>query len=91
MEILRLYLGEITGLVLVLVSIFAAAAGAPRYYTNRTMIRNMRNVLVAVAVAAFVASLTFSITVNQVPRGRVDRTPVDQDQRAFEQRHSEAK
>jgi len=88
MEFLRLYLGELTGLALVLLAFLAAAAIALRYFPNRTMIRTIRNACIAAVIAIFAASLAFSIVVNRVPRGRIDHTAVDQDQKAFEQRHS---
>jgi hypothetical protein len=89
MDFLRLYLGEITGLVLVSLTLFVAAAIASRYFPNRTMIRVIRNLCIAAAVAAFAFSLIPSLAVNQTPRGRVDRTGADQDQKAFERRHSD--
>ena len=89
---MRLYLGEITGLVLVLLTTFVAAGVASRFFPNRPprlrMIRTIRNLFIAVIVAVFAASLTYSITVNQTPRGQIDRTAADQDQKSFEQRHS---
>ena len=88
MEFLRLYLGELTGLALVLLAFLAAAAIALRYFPNRTMIRTIRNACIAAVIAIFAASLAFSIVVNRVPRGRIDHTAADQDQKAFEQRHS---
>jgi len=91
MDFLRLYLGEIASLVLALVIFFVAAAVASRYVTNRRLIRTVRNACIAVAVAAFVASLTYSVLVNRTPRGRIDRSSVDQDQKAFESRHSDEK
>jgi len=89
MDFLRLYLGELTGLVLVIGLYFVAAAIASRYVANRRMVRNIRNICVAVTVAAFVASLIPSITVNQASKGRVDRSGADADQKAFELRHSD--
>jgi hypothetical protein len=91
MQILRLYLGEITSLVLLLVFFFVAAAVASRYFPNRRTIRIVRNLCIAVTVGAFATSFIASVTVNQIPRGRIDRSGADQDQRAFEQKHSEAK
>ena len=91
MDFLRLYLGEIVSLVLALVILFVAAAIASRYVTNRRMIRNVRNVCMAAAIAAFVFSWTFSLAVNATPRGRIDRSGADQDQKAFELRHSAQK
>ena len=91
MDFLRLYLGEIVSLGLALVIFVVAAAIASRYMTNRRLIRNVRNTCIAVAVAAFVASLTYSVTVNRTPRGRIDRSAADQDQKAFEQRYSDQK
>ncbi len=89
MDFLRLYLGEMTGLVLVLLVLFIAAALASRHFPDRRRIRTVRNICIAAVVAAFAASLVFSITVNQTPRGRINRTDVDQDQKAFEARHSD--
>jgi hypothetical protein len=91
MDFLRLYLGEIASLVLALVIFFVAAAIASRYLTNRRMIRNVRNVCIASAIAAFTVSWTYSLAVNQTPRGRIDRSGADQDQKAFELRHSDQK
>jgi len=89
MDFLRLYLGEITGLALVLIVLFVAAAIAPRYIPDRRKIRLIRNACVAVAVAAFALSLIPSIMVNRTPRGQVDRAGVDQDQKAFEAKHTD--
>jgi hypothetical protein len=91
MDFLKLYLGEIASLVLALVVFFVAAAIASRYVTNRRMIRNVRNVCIAAAIAAFAFSWTYSLAVNRTPRGRIDRSGADQDQRAFELRHSDQK
>ncbi len=88
MQILRLYLGEITSLALALVLFFIAAAIASRYY-NRTVVRLIRNLAIALLFAAFAASLTYSFTTNQIARGRIDRSAADQDQKAFEQRHAD--
>ena len=89
MDFLRLYLGEIVSLGLVLLILFAAAAIASRYVTNRRLIRNVRNASIAAAIGVFAFSWTYSLMVNRVPRGRVDRSGVDQDQKAFELRHSD--
>ena len=91
MDFLRLYLGEIVSLVLALVIFFVAAAIASRYVTNRRLIRNVRNVCMAAAIAAFVYSWSFSLAVNRTPRGRIDRSGADQAQKAFELRHSDQK
>jgi len=91
MDFLRLYLGEIASLVLAVVIFFVAAAIASRYLTNRKMIRNVRNVCIALAIAVFAVSWTYSLTVNRAPRGRINRSGADQDQRAFELRHSDQK
>jgi len=95
MDFLRLYLGEIASLALALVIFFVAAAIASRYMANRganqEMIRNVRNACIAAAVAAFAVSWTYSLTVNRTSRGRVDRSGADQDQKAFELRHSDQK
>ena len=88
MDFLRLYLVEIVSLVLALVIFFVAAAIAAPYVTNRRMIRNVRNACMAAAIAAFVFSWTFSLAVNRTPRGRINRSSADQDQKAFELRHS---
>ena len=89
MDFLRLYLGEIVSLGLALVIFFVAAAIGSRYVLDRRMIRNVRNVCIAAAIAAFVLSWTYSVAVNRIPRGRIDRAGVDQDQKAFELRHSD--
>ena len=89
MEFLRLYLGEMAGLALVLIILFVAAALASRHFPDRRKIRTVRNICIAAVVAAFAASLVFSITVNQTPRGRINRTDTDQDQKAFEARHAD--
>jgi len=91
MDFLRLYLGEIVSLVFAIVIFFVAAAIASRYVTNRRMIRNVRNVCIAAAVAVFAFSWTYSLAVNRTPRGRIDRTGADQDQKAFELRHADQK
>jgi len=88
MDFLRLYLGEITGLALVLLTLFAASAIAMRYFPNRgKAIGVIRNICVALTMAGFALSLTSSLALNEPPRGRVDRTAADQDQKAFELRH----
>ena len=87
MDFLRLYLGEITSLVLVLALFFIGAAIASRYVANQRLVRTVRNICVAVAVGAFATSLVYSITSNQIPRARVDRSGADSDQKAFEQRY----
>jgi len=91
MDFLRLYLGEIASLVLAIVIFFVAAAIAPRYGANRRLVRNIRNLCIALTAGAFAASWTYSLTVNRAPRGTIDRTDADQDQKAFETRHSEQK
>jgi uncharacterized membrane protein len=88
MDFLRLYLGEIVSLVLALVIFFVAAAIASRYVTNRRVIRNVRNVCIAAAIATLVFSWTYSLAVNRIPRAHIDRSGADQDQKAFELRHS---
>lgn len=88
MDLTRLYLGEIASLVLVLILLFAGAAVASRYFPNQRAIPQIRNLSIAVVIAIFVASVTYSLTVNAIPRGRIDRTGADQDQKSFEQRHS---
>lgn len=89
MDFLRLYLGEIASLGLALVIFFVAAAVASRYVANRRMIKNVRNVCIAVVVGAFAYSWTYSLAVNRTPRGRIDRSGADQDQKAFELRHAD--
>jgi len=89
MDFLRLYLGEITGLVLVLALFFVAAAIASRYVANPRKVRTIRNICVTATIAAFIVSLIPAITVDLAPRGRVDRSGADRDQKAFEQRHSD--
>jgi hypothetical protein len=89
MDFLRLYLGQITSLALVLLTIFAGAAIAARWFPNLTTIRIIRNVCIAAAVAVFALSVIPSLTLNQTPRGRVDRAAADQDQKDFEKRHSD--
>ena len=91
MDFLRMYLGEIVSLVLAIVIFFVAAAIASRYVANRRIVRNVRNVCIAATVAAFVSSWTYSLTVNRIPRGQVDRSAADRDQKAFESRHSDQK
>ena len=91
MDFLRLYLGEIVSLVLALAICFVAAAIASRYVTNRRMIRNVRNACIAAAIAALAVSWTYSLAVNRTPRGRIDRSGTDQDQKAFELRYSDQK
>ena len=90
MGFLRLYLSEVTGLGLVLCILLAAAAIAVRYFPAwRMTIRTIRNVGIAVMAAAITASLVSSLVLNQTNRGRIDRTAVDQDQKAFERRHAD--
>ena len=88
MEFLRMYLGEMTGLVLVLLVLFIAAALASHHFPDRRRIRTVRNICIAAVVAAFAATLVFSLIVNQTPRGRINRADADQDQKAFEARRA---
>jgi len=88
MDFLRLYLGDITGLVLVLLTVFVASAIATRRFPNRRMvIKITRNICLAAVVGGFALSLVSSMALNQPARGRIDRSAVDQDQRGFELRH----
>jgi hypothetical protein len=88
MDFLRLYLGEITGLALVVLTVFVASAIAIRRFPNRTTaIKITRSICLAAAVGGFAASLVPSLALNQPLRGRIDRSAADQDQRAFELRH----
>ena len=89
MNFLRLYLGEITGLALVLMMLFVAAKVAARYFSDKRKVQIVRNICFAVAIGAFAASWVASIAVNQTPRGRISRADVDQDQKQFEQRYSD--
>ena len=88
MDFLRLYLGEITSMLLVVSLLFVGAAIASRYVANRRLVTVFRNICLAAIMAGFAASLAVSIVVNQTPKGRIDRSPVDADQRAFEKRVS---
>ena len=88
MDFLRLYLGEITSVLLVVALLFVGTAVASRYVTNRRLVTVVRNICMAITVAIFAASLTMSFIVNQTPKGRIDRTGVDADQQAFEKRVS---
>ena len=88
MDFLRLVMGEVTSVLLVIVGLFVAAAIASRYLTNRRLVTVIRNICLAVTVAVFAASLAMSVIVNQPPRGRIDRSGVDADQKAFEKRVS---
>ena len=89
MDFLRLYLGEMTSVVLVAFVLFVASAVATRYFPDRRMILSIiRDLSIAAAAAALAMSLIPSLLLNQPPRGPVDRTAVDQDQKAFERRYS---
>lgn len=89
MDFLRMYLGEMTGIGLIVLTLFAASAIAMGYFAGQRMIiRIIRNVCVGLTLALFTLSLMRSLALNQPPRGRIDRTAVDQDQKAFELRHS---
>lgn len=94
MEFLRMYLGELTGVVLVLVLLFVAEAIASHYVapdrqTVRKMVRRVRNICLAATLAAFLMSLIPSLAVNQAPKARIDRSGAVADQKAFELRHSD--
>jgi len=89
MDFLRLYLGEITSVLLVVALLFIAAAIASRYVGNRRLVTVVRNICLAVTMAVFAASLAMSVIVNQTPKGQIDRSGVDKDQRAFEKRVSD--
>ena len=91
MDFLRLYLGEIAGLVLALMMFFIAAAIASRYGVSPRLARTIRNLCIAATFGAFAISWTYSLTLNRAPRGRIDRSGVDQDQKAFETRHLDQK
>ena len=91
MDFLRMYLGEIVSLVLAILIFFAAATIASRNGVNPRLVRNVRNVCIALTVAAVAASWTYSLIVNRAPRGTIDRSGVDQDQKVFETRYSEQK
>jgi threonine/homoserine/homoserine lactone efflux protein len=86
MDFLRLYLGEITSVLLVVALLFLAAAIVARYVTNRRLVNVVRNICLALTLAGFAASLAMSVMVNQTPKGHVHRSRVDGDQRAFEKR-----
>ena len=89
MNFLRLYLSEMTSVGLVLLTLFGASAIAMRYFPSRgKAISVIRNFCAAATIAGFALSVLSSLALNQTPRGRVDRTAVDQDQKAFELRHS---
>ena len=89
MDFLRLYLGETTSVLLVVVLIFVAAAVASRYVTNRRSVTVVRNICLAVTLGALAASLAKSLMVNETPKGRINRSGVDADQKAFEKRNSD--
>ena len=89
MNFLRLYLAEITGLVLVLLTLLVATTVATRYFPDRRVaLKAIRNLGIAATLAGAAFSFMMSLALNQPPRGQIDRTAVDQDQKAFEQRHS---
>ena len=84
---MRLYLGEIASLVLATAFIFGGAAVVSRYFPS-TRVRMIRNLILGIVVAIFAGFLASSLVVNQTPRGRIDRTAADQDQKQFEIRHA---
>ncbi len=88
MDFLRLYLGELTGLVISLVVCAILAAIAAKAYPEEKLVRQVRNWLLIGLVATFVISIIPSLVLNKTPRGTVDRSHVDQDQQKFEDRHS---
>ena len=70
MNFLRLYLGEMTSVVLVAFGLFVASAVAIRYFPDRRMILSViRNLSIAAAAAALAISLIPSLVLNQPPRG----------------------
>ena len=89
MDFLRMYLGEITSVLLVLVLLFATATVASRCVANRRLVTVVRNLCIAAIVAVFTASIIASLAVNQMPKAHIDRSRVDADQKAFEKRMSE--
>jgi hypothetical protein len=89
MDFLRMYLGEITSVLLVLGLLFATATVATRYVGNRRLVTGFRNLCIAAIVAVFAASIIASLAVNQVPKARIDRSGADADQKAFAKRVSE--
>ena len=91
MDFLRMYLGEMASLALVIVILFGGAAIASRYGANPRMVRTVRNLCLAVAIGVFATSWTYSLLINRTPRGRIERSRVDQDQKTFELRHSDQK
>jgi hypothetical protein len=72
MDFLRLYLGEVTGLILVLALVFAGAAISARYVSDRRKVIVGRNLCVALALAGFAASMAASLVVNQAPKAQID-------------------
>ena len=89
MDFLRMYLGEVTSVLLVLALLFTVATVAARYVANRTLVITVRNLCIAAILAAFAASIVASLVVNQTAQARIDRAGVDADQKAFEKRVSE--
>ena len=87
----RMYLGQITTLAISVAVVFIAGAVASRFYSNRRAIHLLRNLIVAILIGGFAASMVYTLEVNQIPQARIDRGGADQDQKSFEQRHTPAR
>lgn len=91
-DYLRLYLGQIVGVIVALVVIVVLAAAVKRYVPDESReISTVRNVLMVVVLFGFGIYLFISGSVNVTPRKVIDRNDVMQQQKAFEERHKEDK
>ena len=89
-DYLRLYLGQIVGVIVALVVIAVAAVAAKRYVPDESRaISTGRNVLMVVVLFGFGIYLFTSGSVNVTSRKVIDRSDVLQQQKAFEERHKE--
>ena len=91
-DYLRLYLGQIVGVIVALVVIAVVATAVKRYVPGEShTINTGRNVLMVAVLFGFGIYLFTSGSVNITPRKAIDRSDVMQQQKAFEERHKEDK
>ncbi len=88
MDFLRLYLGEFTVVFILLVILSILFTAISRLFPEDKLIRQIRNWVLVGVVGVFFLGLIPSLVVNNTPRGKIDRTDIDRDQKTFEQRHS---
>lgn len=88
-DYLRLYLGAITGVIIaLLVVVFLARMGRRHLSAEiHPWISRGRNILIVLILFFFGTYLFNSLSVNIVPRDTIDRSSLDEQQKAHEQRY----